>query len=545
MAITFTPGAVSFIAPHGQYVSASASHNILEARKSTVGEREIFLLSTAGDKFALQASNRKYVKTADTRLWAESSQIGDAEKFALLSQPGDRFSLQASTGKYICAWDGGGNHLVADRTGVDTTLQSWECFRLVRWVRLQATNNKYLQFDQNDLGRVLTNGDSLNPSSVFQLIHLDGGKIALKASNGKFLCADYGGGSRLVVNRDIADIWESFEPIKQSNGRTAFRTSNGFFLNGKDEGVTADGTANGANTTFNLVMLGSEVWPLQPDSMNLENLYSLDDTEVKKNVLQVFLSQMKASASVHGLFFASTPNGLLNWDYKDFTDNVACALASSAISRSAFHGFNRTIDQSKADTSWQTQLASENAVKASQVLYESAFADNCKNLHHTFREYLDSDAKEWAAKFAAHLTSRSYLNVEMLKLFAGKTDWLQKLNLSLYKLSRLDKSIVPSVVNAWKQAYPDKGIVENWNTYNFLPSINFQGDQFIAEVNQAINVKITESDTWIQGQGRNPIPRHSVVYSYGKAVQEFLRGKPHQLGLTTNQQPNNMEYFYG
>ena len=83
-------------------------------------------------------------------------------------------SLQAHNGQYVCAEDGGGREVVADRDAID----EWE---------------------------------------TFELIERGNGKVALKAANGQYVCAEGGGGREVVANRDAIDEWETFELIARSN----------------------------------------------------------------------------------------------------------------------------------------------------------------------------------------------------------------------------------------------------------------------------------------------------------------------------------------
>ena len=545
MTISLAPGAVSFIAKNGQYVGSSTKDKSLEAVSKTAGYQEVFLLSTVGSKFGLQAGSGKYL-TAEggggKKLFANCPHLAAWENFEITPQPDNRVVFRVNNGKCWSAIDGGGRELLADREA-DTSPASRECFRLVRWISLSAANGKLVRLDETGQGRLVADADSLNESAVFQLIYFGGDKVAIRARSGKYLCADFGGGSKVVVNRDNADGWETFDLVKQPNGQFVIRASNGWLLDLRAGEVTADGEPNRPGKPFNITMLGGEVWPLLPNALTVQDLYNLNDAVVKKEVVRIFANQLKASPSVSKLFFGSEPADTINWPYAEFTDNVACALVASAVSRSASWGFNKTVDQTKADAYWQTQLASADAVKAGQWLYELFFPEHCHNEKQTFQQYLDDDPAKWATKFAAHLTSNNYINVEMLKLFAGKANWLQSLNLSLYKLHRLNPLSVPPVVEIWKNAFPDKGIAANWETYNYFPIVNFQGDQFVAQANQAINVKISKSRR-IPGKPPLMPDMTSTDIYYGKAVEDFLKGKPARFGITTGRGPDNHQHSY-
>ena len=79
----------------------------------------------------------------------------------------NKIALQTNNGQYVCAENGGGSNLVANRDWV----LAWETFR-----RIDLGNNA----------------------------------VALQAANGQYVCAENGGGSNLVANRDWILAWETF-----------------------------------------------------------------------------------------------------------------------------------------------------------------------------------------------------------------------------------------------------------------------------------------------------------------------------------------------
>ena len=125
-------------------------------------------------KIALQADDGHFVTVDDNaQLMATAKKIKEREVFQMHEVGRNKIALQAFNGKYVCAEDGGGRELVANRDAIDT----WE---------------------------------------TFELLGVDGG-FALKADNGQYVCAEDGGGRELVANRDVIDTWETFEiliPLK-------------------------------------------------------------------------------------------------------------------------------------------------------------------------------------------------------------------------------------------------------------------------------------------------------------------------------------------
>ena len=79
----------------------------------------------------------------------------------------NKIALQTNNGQYVCAENGGGSNLVANRDWI----LAWETFR-----RIDLGNNE----------------------------------VALQAANGQYVCAENGGGSNLVANRDWILAWETF-----------------------------------------------------------------------------------------------------------------------------------------------------------------------------------------------------------------------------------------------------------------------------------------------------------------------------------------------
>jgi hypothetical protein len=79
-------------------------------------------------------------------------------------------ALRTYNGQYICAENGGGRELVANRNWI----AEWETFEIIRH---------------------------------------DSNKISLKAYNGQYVCAENDGGYNVVVNRNAIGIWEIFELI--------------------------------------------------------------------------------------------------------------------------------------------------------------------------------------------------------------------------------------------------------------------------------------------------------------------------------------------
>ncbi|HLM56191.1 MAG TPA: Hint domain-containing protein, partial [Pyrinomonadaceae bacterium] len=287
-----------------------------------------------------------------------------------------------------------------------------------------------------------------------------------------------------------------------------------------------------------------------PNALSVDNLYQLDDAPVVARVQQVFISQLQASPSVQSVFFGGASAPVAPAD-AGWVDNVAVALVCDSIAGSSLHGFSQAINESASNKYWSTQLAptSQSAIRASQSLYDWAFPAYCAAGGNSFQDYLSNNPQSWGQQLAAQVSGNSFIVTEILKIIDSDPHWQQKLNLTLYKLNRLDASLVQGVINAWTAALPGKGIMTGLLSFNRVPSSLFQSTYFIQQVNSAIGVQTTtqtSSHSFSQassGQSRTIVAPSQ--YGYGLAVASFLKGKPASLGFTSGTAPDNYEYVNG
>jgi len=126
-----------------------------------------------------------------------------------------KVAIQSYTGHYICALQGGGSYVVANRSRVD----DWETFRLVplggNRVAIRTYNGKYWCAERGGGSYVVANRANVDDWETFRVIKLGGDKIALQAYNGQYICAEKGGGTgwALFANRARIDDWETFRLI--------------------------------------------------------------------------------------------------------------------------------------------------------------------------------------------------------------------------------------------------------------------------------------------------------------------------------------------
>lgn len=125
----------------------------------------------------------------------------------------DKFSFKTLEGYYLCAEDGGGGVLTADRTEVGP----WEKFEIVyiskEYVAVKSDEGYYLSASDDEKS-LNVEGTEIGKRQKFKLIELDNKKFALKTYYDKYVCAENGGGGNVVADRTKVGEWESFELIK-------------------------------------------------------------------------------------------------------------------------------------------------------------------------------------------------------------------------------------------------------------------------------------------------------------------------------------------
>jgi hypothetical protein len=136
-------------------------------------------------------------------------------------------NLQSSNGQYLCAENGGGSTVAANRNFAS----AWE--EITLWVTAGGTiqsgqeivlgtrdYQKFFCADQAhaDPGRIVADRSSPGPWERFYLVKISGGdnyirsgdEVALRSSENKYWCANNGGGGTVVANRDYIAAHETF-----------------------------------------------------------------------------------------------------------------------------------------------------------------------------------------------------------------------------------------------------------------------------------------------------------------------------------------------
>jgi len=241
---------VSIKTINGKYLSAeNGGGGELTANRDKIGEWETFQVIDLGEGYiALKGYNGDYVSVSKggESVYVNSNDVDKWEKFKIIKLNNNKIALKTYNMHYLCAENGGGGKVVADRKEV----REWETFELI---------------EIND-----------NVAPLKKL-----GSIALLAANGKYLCAENGGGSEVVANRDRIGSWETFEIFQLDTNTVVLKTStdNYIYLEDEDEGnINAETTKVSYRTKFVISGLGDSNVALK--ASNGKYLSLEDDDEI-------------------------------------------------------------------------------------------------------------------------------------------------------------------------------------------------------------------------------------------------------------------------
>lgn len=122
-------------------------------------------------------------------------------------------TIKATNGQYLCAEDGGGGKVVANRDKIG----DWETFKIVDlgrgYIALQSHNGDYLRASK-DGKDVYADSKKIGDRETFQLSSLKNNYVAFKTYDKKYICAEDGGGGKVVADRDKIGNWETFRMVK-------------------------------------------------------------------------------------------------------------------------------------------------------------------------------------------------------------------------------------------------------------------------------------------------------------------------------------------
>jgi hypothetical protein len=152
-----------------------------------------------------------------------------------------QFAFRTDDGSYVCAENGGGDKVVADRPAVG----KWEVFTVVQlrpvskpwfrrlfgrrlpdaYVAIRAANGQYVCAvgggSPGGDGEVRADRDQIGPWETFKMEWKTqpgdtefGASFTLMAQNYVYLCAESGGGGDVVANRSTPGPWETFLTVE-------------------------------------------------------------------------------------------------------------------------------------------------------------------------------------------------------------------------------------------------------------------------------------------------------------------------------------------
>ncbi len=191
--------------------------------------------------------------------------------------------LRANNGNWVCAENGGGREVVANRPSP----HQWETFQIInasdsakapnygQSIYLKACNGQYVCAEGGGGREVVANRPSPHQWETFVLTLPPGlsatvaivpGKstpVAFRAWNGQFVCAESGGGREVVANRGAVGPWETFSlevagigdtfvpvfPIKASKDGDVQNGSNGNHMH-TDISIDKAGLLSGTTHTW-------------------------------------------------------------------------------------------------------------------------------------------------------------------------------------------------------------------------------------------------------------------------------------------------------
>jgi hypothetical protein len=117
---------------NGKYLCAEdGGGSVVNATRDKIGNWETFeIVNLRRGNIALKSYNGDYVRvTKDGEgVYADSDDIGNRETFQLKLLKNNKVAFKTHDKKYICAEDGGGGKVVANRDKVG----SWETFEVVK-----------------------------------------------------------------------------------------------------------------------------------------------------------------------------------------------------------------------------------------------------------------------------------------------------------------------------------------------------------------------------------------------------------------------------
>lgn len=276
-------------------------------------------------------------------------------------------------------------------------------------------------------------------------------------------------------------------------------------------------------------------------SQKLAALATIADDNVISHTQTELINQMQWSETVHGVFFSNSVRPVTLPQNQPFIDETIVALICASIASSSLYGFAKTINKAAADALWQKNILDEKMIRENKLLYDQLFPKYCSDGVYSFDYYLANNPTLWAKALAKVISSPEYITLILPTLFTD-VNWVNRLRLKLYKLNRLDPSVVGAVLQVWHTNYPDKAINEKLADLGYTSTRSFAEDEFLSAVNAAINKSTHISAQWLPGDRLCPAPILNTPghTNYGEAVGYFVWTTAAHYGLyIINSSPAN------
>jgi hypothetical protein len=134
--------------------------------------------------------------------------------------------FRTTNGQYFCAEAGGGREMTANRVSAGP----WETFSVEQLdqpggpllsgqrIALRTENGHYVCAENGGGQELIANRTSVGPWETFTIVHADlsGGEIGdnqdviLRVAGGQYCCAEGGGGREILADRSAIGPWETF-----------------------------------------------------------------------------------------------------------------------------------------------------------------------------------------------------------------------------------------------------------------------------------------------------------------------------------------------
>ncbi|MDC0434552.1 DUF1929 domain-containing protein [bacterium] len=231
-------GEVALADVFGGFVSADINGE-MNTTATSIGPNEVFTLSQAGDKVALQSAHGQYVTAFRNRsVRATASVVAGWEQFDMNSFDDTSYSFLGAFRRYLSSNSDGVLKANPRQAGVA------ESFALVdpdpvQQITILGNSGNYLSADIQ--GNATATSDEADGNAIWTIEQVGQGTVALKSSHGFYMSALRNG--RLQVNRSQVLGWEKYDLIRNDDGTISLRSVHGKYIRVLDDNtVRADAT---------------------------------------------------------------------------------------------------------------------------------------------------------------------------------------------------------------------------------------------------------------------------------------------------------------